>query len=135
MIYCEFLLSMIIGSYRSRKNWTGLGKERNIVGMVDSFTNHDRPPPPITNERQDDLPEIEIPPPPDAVEGVGKASFTRSLPLSRSLPPRRREGTRSSSAQELLLPRRRRRFRTKVLLFSVIGFGLGILVGVGFLLG
>lgn len=129
MIYCEFLLSMIIGSYQVRKNWTGLGKERNIVGMVDSFTNHDRPPPPITNGRQDDLPEIEIPPPPDAVEGAGKASFTRSLP------PRRREGTRSSSAQELLLPRRRRRFRTKVLLFSVIGFGLGILVGVGFLLG
>ena len=98
-----------------------------MVGMVDSFTSHDRPPPPITRPQQDDLPEIEIPPSPDAAAGAVKASF--KLPP----PPRLRRST--ARVHELLLPRRRQRWRAKVLLFSVIGFGLGILVGVGFLLG
>ena len=72
------------------------------------------------------MPEIEIPSPPGAAEGAVKANF--KLPPTRS---RRR----TTSTHELLLPRRRKRFRAKVLLFSVIGFGIGILVGVGFLLG
>ncbi len=94
-----------------------------MVGMVDSFANRDRPPPPITRERQDELPEIKIPPPPNG--GVARAHV--------ALPPRARHRV---SAHELLLPRRSKRlYITKVLLFAVIGLGLGILIGVGFLFG
>ena len=109
-----------------RKNWTRGSKERNILGMVDSFTSHDRTPPPITiDERQDDLPEIEIPLPPN--EGTAQVHIKR--------PTTSGTRRRTASTHELLLPRRRKRFRAKVLLFSVIGLGIGILVGVGFLLG
>ncbi len=96
-----------------------------MVGMVDSFSGRDRRPPPVT--RQDDLPEIEIPLPPGAAKGKLPPRPQRRTELTRD------EGVRSTHA--LLLPRRRRRLRGKVLLFSVIGFGLGILVGIAFLLG
>ena len=132
-VNCQYFVArlffiIILCCYRcgEEKNWTREGKERSMVSMVDSFTSHDRPPPPITKPRLDDLPEIEIPSPPGAAEGAVKANF--KLPPTRS---RRR----TTSTHELLLPRRRKRFRAKVLLFSVIGFGIGILVGVGFLLG
>ena len=93
-----------------------------MVGMVDSFTTHDRPSPPITRPRQDDLPEIEIPPPPGASAGAAEASF--------KLPPRPQQ-----PAHTLMLPRRRQGLHAKVLLFAVIGFGIGLLVGIAFLLG
>ena len=110
------------------KNWTRAGKERSIVSMDTNFPQQDRPPPPILSEKQGDLPEIEIPPPPN---GGAK------LPPPPSLPHRGEQERNASvlSAQTLLLPRRRKRFRTKVLLFSVVGFGVGMLVGIGFLLG
>ena len=68
------------------------------------------------------MPEIEIPPPPGATAGTVEASF--------KLPPRPQR-----SAHALLLPRRRPGLRAKVLLFALIGFGIGLLVGIAFLLG
>ena len=114
------------------KNWTERGKERNLVGMVDSFSHHDRPPPPITRERQGELPEVEIPPPPNAAQATACVEL---LPPPPSPPRRRRESSGVHSAHELLLPHRRQGLRAKIMLFIVIGFGVGILVGVGFLLG
>ena len=75
------------------------------------------------------MPEIEIPAPPGADASIAPAQI--KLPP----PPTRRRPRTTPSTHELLLPRRKNRFRAKVLLFAVIGFGVGILVGVGFLLG
>ena len=50
-------------------------------------------------------------------------------------PPPTHRRRRTASTHELLLPQRKNRLRAKALLFAVIGFGVGILVGVGFLLG
>lgn len=68
------------------------------------------------------MPEIEIPPPPGATASTVEASF--------KLPPRPQR-----HAHTLLLPRRRQGMRAKVLLFAVVGFGIGLLVGIAFLLG
>lgn len=95
--------------------------------MVDVPSNagYDRPPPPVTIPSATDLPEIEIPAPASA---AGERTHDTAV-----LPPSPRRPT--TKTHELLVPRRRRRFLPKILLFSIIGFGLGILIGVAFLLG
>ena len=91
-----------------------------------NYLQQDRLPPPVVEARSPaDLPEIEIPTPPNGDQ--------RSVSTPPTLPPR--SPRPPLTKHELLLPRRKNRYLAKVLLFSIVGLGIGILVGVGFLLG
>ena len=116
--------------------------DKNTVDMVDIVDIEpnppqtvELPPPPRMRTRTRKVEKAEVPPAPPSVPIDNNEPQLDSVALETAKPSPLPEDEQPSYPQhQLIIERRKSGIMLRTLFFATIGFGLGILIGVGFLL-